>query len=363
MKRGGLALAGLLLALVLGELLLRGLRPPLLSERDAAWQARTRALHTALYQPDPELGYVPRPSSAHEMAYGVARHDRWGFRDDDPAPATDQPRVAMLGDSLVWGELVGEHDTLPARLEAELGVEVLNLGVSGYATAQEVAWYRRKGRAFDPDLVVLVFCLNDLLTMSGPLQVYGSDADLSAYQAERARLDARAPFRNETASQRWFDARSGDGSQVRAMLAYAWAWHRLFTMPGGYVDELLLSLEDLARVQALRAALGQLGDTLREDGTPGALVVAPGLYWWHRYPWHPLHELAHEAGEAAGLLVLDPLPEWRDGDPNPWRFPGDNLHYNAEGNAAFAAWLAAELRRSGLAPAPATATSSGPRGR
>lgn len=362
MRRLGLVVAGLIVGVLLVEWLLGGpLRPPVVAERDAAWRAQTLALHTTLYEPDPELGYRPRPDVAVQMDYGVARHDRWGFRGEGVELVASAPRIAMLGDSLVWGELLAEEDTLPRRLEGELGLEVLNAGVSGFDTVQEVAWYERRVRAFEPDLVVLVVCLNDLLTMSGPLQVHGGAERLAAYEEEQAWLEQQAPFRNETVSQLWFDARSGEGSQVLAALDHAWSWHRLFSLPGGYVDEPLLSLRDPARVAAFREAVGRLGQVLAEDGTPGVLVVSPGLYWWHRYPWDAVHELARSAGEAAGLLVLDPLPDWRGGSPEGWRFEGDNLHYNARGSSAFAGWLAGELRDSGSLPgSAAAAAASGP---
>jgi hypothetical protein len=61
----------------------------------------------------------------------------------------------------------GIHDnqeTLPCRLEVLLqprGVEVLNMGVKGYCTRQEVELLRTKGLGTDPDLVMVVFLAND----------------------------------------------------------------------------------------------------------------------------------------------------------------------------------------------------------
>jgi hypothetical protein len=350
-KRRLLALsAGLVAAVALAEVLLGGpLRPPVVSERDAAWQARTTELHTLLYMPDEELGYVPRPGAALEMDYGPAAHNRQGMREPTEIVRDhERPRLAVLGDSLVWGELLAEGDSLPSQLEARLGgVEVLNFGVSGYDTVQEAAWYRRAVRPLEPDAVVLVFCLNDLLTMSGPLQIHGGTERAKAYEQERSWLDGLQPFRNETVSQRWLEARSGSGSQVWAALEHAWSWHRLFTLPGGYVDEPLLSLRDPARVQAFREALSRLGGDLAQDGVRAQLLISPGLYWWHRYPWEPLHELVREAGAEAGFEVLDPLPDLRHRSPRGWRFEGDNLHYTPLGMASLADWLAPRVSLPG----------------
>ena len=43
--------------------------------------------------------------------------------------------------------------------------------------------------------------------------------------------------------------------------------------------------------------------------------------------------------------MIDPLPVWQEAglDPGLWRFEGDNLHYNAAGNAGLARAVAAGL--------------------
>lgn len=353
MKRALLVLAGLALGLGLVECALSGpLRPEVVHLRDEAWQARIAARDATIYQADAELVYAPRPGASFPMEYGPAAFNAQGLREDGPTPALpgDDLRLLMVGDSLVWGELLARRDAPPATLADALGPghEVLNLGVTGYDTHQEVAWTLRAGLPLRPDLVVLVFCLNDLLIQSGPYHQHASAAQAAAYTDERAWLDARAPVRNETVSRLWFEDRRGDGSQVRAALAHAWRWHRLFTLRGGYVDEPLLALADPQRVDRLRAALATLGAALRERDTPGAVVISPALYWWHDYKWDALHAVVRAAATDAGLAVIEPLEAWRGGDPTPYRFPGDNLHYTAAGSRALGEVVATGLREQGL---------------
>ena len=88
---------------------------------------------------------------------------------------------------------------------------------------------------------------------------------------------------------------------------------------------------------------------LEEDGTRGVLVISPALYWWDRYQWDDLHMLIAGFGEEAGLEVLDPP---RQGDPEPLRFPGDNLHYTPEGADWLAGHIAGHISREG-SPTPA----------
>jgi GDSL-like lipase/acylhydrolase family protein len=75
--------------------------------------------------------------------------------------------IAMIGDSHVYS--VGSADashSLPARLASHLNaqrrpVRVLNFGVPGYDMVQELETLRAKVLRWKPDLVVLVYCVND----------------------------------------------------------------------------------------------------------------------------------------------------------------------------------------------------------
>ena len=347
----------------MAEWLLSGpLRPPLAHERGAPWKAELDAMHAALHQADPELVYAPRAGASVEMPYGTAAFDARGLRPTvSPVRPTGRARtVGLLGDSLVWGELLGPHQTLPAYLQNALGPDhrVLNAGVTGFDTTQEAAWYRRAVRPLHPEVVVVVFCLNDLLVQSGPFQQHATAPQRQRQRAEQAWLDARAPVRNETVSAQWLRERRAGGSQVLAAARHVWRWHRLYSLPGGYTDDYLLSLERPGAIGRLQAALDALGDDLRTDSAEAALVISPGLYGWHRYPWGPVHAAVTAAGQAAGFTVLDPIDDWRGLDPERFRFAGDNLHYTNEGAQHLATWLAPRLRALGGTP-PSAADGGG----
>ncbi|MBU0755313.1 MAG: SGNH/GDSL hydrolase family protein, partial [Planctomycetes bacterium] len=78
-------------------------------------------------------------------------------------------RILVLGDSVVFGEGVAFHNTFSSLLEAALQeapgrkkIEVINAGVNGYSPFNELHYYLEQGRKFEPDLVVTVFCMNDV---------------------------------------------------------------------------------------------------------------------------------------------------------------------------------------------------------
>jgi lysophospholipase L1-like esterase len=91
-----------------------------------------------------------------------------GYRDRERSKAKAEGvfRIAVLGDSFVEARQVALEDTFCARLERTLSqtpafagrtVEVLNFGVSGYGTAQELLTLREDVLAFAPDYVLLAF--------------------------------------------------------------------------------------------------------------------------------------------------------------------------------------------------------------
>lgn len=72
-------------------------------------------------------------------------------------------RVLVLGDSFTYGIGVADDETFSARLERAVpGLEVLNTGVNGYGTAQELLLLRDEGLALQPDLVLVAFFWNDV---------------------------------------------------------------------------------------------------------------------------------------------------------------------------------------------------------
>lgn len=74
-------------------------------------------------------------------------------------------RVLVLGDSTTLGHGVGDNDTFSFLLEQKLSntgrTEVINMGVSGFGTAEELIQLRNVGLQYAPDLVILGYFPND----------------------------------------------------------------------------------------------------------------------------------------------------------------------------------------------------------
>ena len=172
-RRGGAAawacLGGLLAGGLLAEGLLRQLQvaPP----GRAEWlePLRLGSPDEPAYWPDSELVYRyptdPRGYFGADRRV-VGRINALGLRGPEcaPEPTPGRTRVALLGDSFTLGIGVRDEDTLPAQLERALGperFEVLNFGVSATDTVQQVQYLQGFVLRFAPQVVVLVFFLND----------------------------------------------------------------------------------------------------------------------------------------------------------------------------------------------------------
>ncbi len=110
-------------------------------------------------------------------------------------------RVALLGDSFVESMQVSLEKTFGAVMEPLLAkcaakpAEVLNYGVTGYGTAQELIAYRHRAAGFAPDVVALVvFAGNDLYNNVRALNPTNADAAPYYRLGQNGALDFVEPF-------------------------------------------------------------------------------------------------------------------------------------------------------------------------
>jgi len=123
---------------------------------------------------DPDLGWyhVPNTSFLYSRQEFRVRVDynSWGMRDTKHQSLKPPGvyRIAVLGDSFIEGREVVLDSVYSKVLERHLrqkGVscETLNFGVNGYGNDQELMLLKKYALRFEPDLVILAFCKNDLL--------------------------------------------------------------------------------------------------------------------------------------------------------------------------------------------------------
>lgn len=161
MARALVNLLVLLIAAVAGLLVLEGL---------------LRLLHAypSFSSPDPVIGFRLAPGARYhwtEEGSSEGRINAAGWRDHDYALAkpAGTTRILFCGDSFVEALQVPLDSTFHKRLERALNAraagrrryEVVALGRSGMGTTEEYLTYKRWGAAYDPDVVAVLFVLND----------------------------------------------------------------------------------------------------------------------------------------------------------------------------------------------------------
>ena len=340
-----LALAGVVVGAGAVELFLRVARPA---------APDLRALHQA--EPTQPWLYRLRPGAEAELEKTAGIHYRVnadGFRGPHytQARADGVFRVAVLGDSLTFGFGVEEAEVYTALLEAELTrllaprkVEVLNFGVGGYNPYNEVALFEGIAAAWQPDLVLVQFCINDL-------------------NDPRLHFDAHTLRLLELPDAAFPDPRMRTQPMPgRSPLAFCAGRLRLCDLLQHALYENRADRRALARAVAERRSLGeaerswlhaQYGKLQQWAGSHGArfgVVVFP-------YP-KQLREPSRDGvakgivalGRDDGFAVIDLTPAFRSASQTRDALFLDLWHPSPAGHRIAAEALAAELPRQGLVP-------------
>ena len=245
---------------------------------------------------------------------------RYGFNDmgcrDRDYPLERTPgtwRILALGDSYTQGAGVHAPDVFTERLEQLLNdarspgspaYEVINCGVSGYSTEDELVLYERHVARYNPDLVLLMMVSND----DRPV---GEDRRLGFHERTRDRVFRIWRLLDTTRANRRLD-RHDYSNAMRA-------------------------LADLRRVVEARGS---------------RLVVIIGRN--NRIPeWDLLIDAIHRTVDSVTVPVLD---VWGALKAEPWRdiavLPDVDGHPNERAHAIIAEELARFLEENGLLHPP-----------
>jgi hypothetical protein len=159
--------------------------------------------YPVFYAPDNARGYALRPGVEgwyRREGRSYVRINSDGLRDREHAKAkpSDTLRIALIGDSYAEAMQVPQENTFWTVMEQKLQecrafggrkVEVINFGVSGYSTAQELITLRQRVWDYSPDIVLLAVTTNNDVTDN--LRVFKRNEEIPyfIYRDNRLLLD------------------------------------------------------------------------------------------------------------------------------------------------------------------------------
>lgn len=372
-----LVAAGLLLGLAAAELLVRaaGAAPEVSPVRRGRFQLSANP--RLVFEPVPGMQVAAREDGGVPLFFGYpGRANRLGYRDRDHA-LTKPPgtyRIAVIGDSVAAGWGVEQTaDLFAPRLERLLNggrgeggggagdgeaqrFEVLNFAVTGYNTAQQVETLASRGLAFDPDLVIVAYCLNDRWPPDPRLvaalrEVAAEEASAGrrpVLAAEAGRgftrlLYASALYRllrfrvfakdSETAELPALDTVEGEVGPVDSQGRPTLEGTRVVRGPGG---------EPISGAPGVRAAFQRLGGLAADEGFAVLVAIFPHQKRPYRYRAH--HRQVAGFAEAEGFAVLDLIGTFRScHEASGEAMAFDRFHLTEAGHACAARALAGEL--------------------
>ncbi len=343
---------------------------------------------------DPEIGWTLKPDLAWTTGSAPWENglttNAAGFRDSphSGAKAPGAYRVVVLGDSFVFGSGVPQEATLTRRLAAHLGpgFEIVNLGVPGYGTDQELLTLRRWGRALSPDLVLLGFFWNDVMENASD-RIYGLPKPRFTLENGRLVLHQPAGFSAPSAFAR-LDAFLASTSHLWSLLenGLSSAGRAAGESPEERPVSVDLSLRSpppsramefaltFALLGAVRDETASLGVPFGVFSVPPRFLAEPGvgarLLRIYDLPEDAFDEdgfrRVREACEARGIPFVDLLPGFRREAAAGGRlYQPTGIHWSDAGQDLAARLLAPAVRGgvppvSSRGPAPAPSAPAPP---
>jgi len=294
-----LVVASLAVALIAGEILVRavGVAPDVAYLSRDQFQLSSNPLIGWEPIPDPaSLAPTASAASAGDPSWNLSERNSLGYRDYEHAPGRlpGVYRVVVLGDSITKGlGILEKEKVFTAVLERKLGEsglrsEVLNFGVEGYNTRQEVETLEDKGLRYRPDLVVLAYSPNDHDWPAHHLYKELLAEEFGGERIPTARVNA------------WLSA-SALFRFIRFRVLGEWA------DGAGGVDERVQRMIDQVEGDTVAEALEKLAGLSSRHGFEVLVVVFPYLENLDDYAHMNRHEWVRAASSRHGFHHLDLL--------------------------------------------------------
>lgn len=247
-----------------------------------------------------------------------------GYRGAEwPDPRTGALRVALVGDSFVFGSAIDLSDTLAVRLEEALGdAQVLNLGVPGYCAGNVAAVVEHDALGQEAGTVLYVFYNNDI---DPPPSFEAIPQD--------AIIDGMYGFPGHSALLQWLNVR------VKRVALRGFGIQLARRTPAQSVD-----LLEEGGEERVRAAIQDMRDRCGAEGVRFAVAVYPNLTVVDQSPFRPIDLRVIRVCRDLGVECIDLLGAFQ-GEADLTRYWASvfDTHPNGMANGRVADYLASQL--------------------
>jgi len=278
-----------------------------------------------------------KPGSEGRYAGVPIRINREGFRDREVGPRKNgELRIAVIGDSIVFGHGLTEDETLSRRLEIKLNhepaagrprVAVYNFGIPG-STSYEQYLIAQKVADLGFDGVIWVYYLNDPVFESWNRDI------------RECGVDVPWRFRVERMLRRshLYDLAANRLALWTARIRYG------FPSPYFAAHE-----PDQPGFQCVRRSLKAAADLFKARGMVSVLAVYPmPAVVGSGYPFQALHQRMIALAAEGGFETLDLAPAFERMTPEQVMLNELDRHPNGRANEMAAGAIADYLERRGL---------------
>jgi len=312
-----LLISSLLCALIAGEVGLRLL---------GYTGAPESIIANILQVDDPVLNWRFKPHSVVRDGKIVYEYNSAGFRDEEHVleKRSSVTRLVVIGDSVTEGSGVEQDLVFSRQVQFLFGprYEVINLGMSGLNTPQEVHLLDVEGLKYEPDIVVVNFVLNDCDFFS----------ELHAAQRFEKEKDAKIGLLGDVAVD----------PRIKRFLKSSALVH-LVKGRVEYLVGLITGKEEKSYYGALwdkpecRNRVADGFDALRKLQQQRRfevhVLIWPLLVGYDRYEFSHVHEWVAQMAQQRGFQVLDLLPTYSVKRYRDLQVTAeDNVHPNGEGH-------------------------------
>jgi lysophospholipase L1-like esterase len=310
-------LAAVFLALLFGESAVRLLYRTIANYNMEMWRYASD-----LKQPmaNPRLPFHHFPDKEGDY-YGVhIKTNSMGFRYREITFAKPEgtKRILLLGDSFTLGWGVPFEETYSSLLEKYLNqkekrTEVVNLGVGNYNSIMELELFKLKGLELNPDLVILMYYIND--AEPTPIVTTSFKYSLVKHSYLVAFLFDRY-------------------IKLKPLLNKSYGWNEYYSN---------LYKEGLPGLSANREAIKELIRVCKGRDVQLLIVNIPELRVLKEYPFPSATEFVRGIAREGNVVFFDLLPSLAREEPSTLWVSTEDPHANSKANAIIAEALFKKL--------------------